>query len=192
MKQRKVKKELVLTTYWDYLRHFGREEGRKKWREHKKRGPEKLLTVDEVIEKNIKNDPEFKKTYEEENKKLAKEYSGIASQSFEDLEPIQKAILGGANQDIRKTESDILECGTSIVELISKPVWQRWIKPQIQKDMVDFVMKATMTSGEVRDESMGGYKYSKKILKTIDKWIQDYTFIVKREEAKQNKGKGGK
>lgn len=105
---------------------------------------------------------------------------------IEDLEPIQKAVLGGENQDIRKTESDILECGTSIVELISKPAWNRWLKPQIQKDMVDFVMKATMTSGETRDEAMGGYKYSKKLLKTIDKWIQDYVFIVKREEKKQN------
>ena len=172
MKQKKVKEELVLVTYWDYLRHFGREGGRKKWKEHK----EKKVKIENIIipeVKSIKQD--FAIVYPDNG-------------TIEDLEPIQKAVLGGANQDIRKTESDILECGTVIVELISKPAWNRWLKPQIQKDMVDFVMKATMTSGETRDEAMGGYKYSKKLLKTIDKWIQDYVFIVKREEAKQNKG----
>jgi len=50
----KTKKELVLATYKDYVKHFGVVEGAKKW---KKRKPEKLVTVDEVIERNIKTDP---------------------------------------------------------------------------------------------------------------------------------------
>lgn len=170
MKQRKVKKELVLATYWDYLKHFGREEGRKKWREHKKKSiQQQVQEGKKIIAIGAENLPP-----------LPGKDMGLP---VEDLEPIQKAIIGGTERlDIRKNESDALECGMAMIDLIKSSAWNRWLKPQIQKDAVDFVMKATMASGEARDEAMGAYKYARKILKRIDNWIADYTFILRKKE----------
>lgn len=180
----KAKKELVLTTYKDYVKHFGVVKGAKRWKEKKDLMAKVILTKMKIPEDRIVAQEELKI---EKGKKERIYESKPVEVNTEDLEPIQKAILGGAErQDVRKTKGDILECGNAMIELIKMPAWNRWLKPQIQKDMVDFVMKATMTSGEVRDEAMGGYKYAKKILNTIDKRIADYTYVIKEEEKKQN------
>lgn len=165
----KAKKELVLVTYWDYLKHYGREEGRKHWKAHK--DSQVVLKGQDTLKEPIK---------------ITDATKGASYGYVEDLEPIQKAILGGTERvDIRKTKVDISECGYAMIEFIRTPAWNKYIKPQIQKDAVDFVMKATMTSGEVRDEAIGGYKYAQKILRTINKWVADYTYLV-REQEKEN------
>ena len=168
MKQKKkIKLDLETAGYRDYVRHFGVKVASKKWKEHKEKEEQKVTTLTPKI---IKTADKLMKEKLEEN-----------------LEPIQQAILRGTEQlDIRKNELDVLECGTSMVELIRMPAWYKWIKPQIQKDAVDFVKKTLMLSGEKRDEAAGGYNYTRKILKRIDRWIQDYTFVVKREEEKKN------
>lgn len=45
MKQKKVKKELVLATYPDYVKHFGIKLGAKKWKERKKLTPLKKVIL---------------------------------------------------------------------------------------------------------------------------------------------------
>lgn len=168
MKQRKVKKELVLTTYWDYLKHFGREKGRKKWKEYKAEFKETKATT--LTPKII----------ETADKLMVKKLE-------EGLEPIQEAVLGGTQRlDIRKDRGDIMSCGATIVEFIGTPAWNKYIKPQIQKDAVDFVRKALMLSGEESHKATGGYNYAQKILRTINKWVNDYTYLVREEEKKQN------
>ena len=179
----KAKKELVLTTYRDYVRHFGIKLGAKKWREHKEKKKKELKEHQNYNVKPIK-------ITDTTNETAHKGYVGGLEPN---LEPIQKAVIGGPNPDIRQTKADILECGASAVELIRLPIWHKWIKPHIQKDAIDFLMRATMSSGEKRDEAIGSYKYAQRIIRTIDKWIGDYTHLMtemaEKQEKKEKEGK---
>lgn len=167
MKQKKVKLDLETAGYRDYVKHFGVVKGAKKWKERKKKEEAKVTTLT----------PNVIKTAD----KL------IVKKLEEDLEPLQKAILDGAKpQGIRKSRADIMSCGASMIELIKMSGWNKWLKPQIQKDMVDLVTRALMTSGEESHKASGGYNYAKRILKRVNGWIAEYTNLAKEEMEKQN------
>lgn len=56
----------MLITYWDYLKHFGREKGRKKWKEHKSQRVweaqrEVNKIINERIDRQIKGEEDEKK-----------------------------------------------------------------------------------------------------------------------------------
>jgi len=106
MKQKKVKKELVLTTYWDYLRHYGREEGRKKWREHKKKEKAKVTTLTPNIIKTA-------------DKLIAKVVEEVKDAPIEQT-PLEKA------------EGDIEYRGREIHKMLRTKGWYRYLKPEIE------------------------------------------------------------
>ena len=154
-------------SYRDYVRQFGIKEGAKKWKEQK----EKNITI---------NEGEKEKVYESKPIEVSTE------PQIDNLEIIQRAILNERLNDVRKSERDILECGTATSELIQMPIWYKWLMPQIKNDAVNFIRKALVTSGEDSHKATGGYNYAMKLLKLMDKWIQDYVYIRRREEAKKH------
>jgi len=165
MKQKKVKKELVLTTYKDYVRHYGVKLGAKKWKEHKEKEKAKVTTLTPKIIKTV-------------DKLMAQKIEEVRVEEI----PIEKA-KGNIRYRADKVKETLLTIG-----------WKEYIRPRIQacielyKSIYDDV-----PSYEELKVNQAVRKELKAILQDIDGWIIADIELKKEEEkdATDNRGKKG-
>jgi len=115
--------------------------------------------------------------------KLAmKVVSPIPSAPKEELDPLSGAILRGPETwEAGQGERVILERGQAISELTQHPGWRLWLKPQIEKDISDFVRVVFHSEGEKSHQAVGGGNYAKRVLGHVTRWLQQFTTLAERK-----------
>ena len=78
-----------------------------------------------------------------------------------------------------------------MIGLIESTPWLRWLLPQINKDISNYVNVAFKQIGEQRDQAIGAANYARKIQGTIRKWILMYRQMVidTQKEEERNAGR---